>query len=316
MRRAAALLRLRPLLLLQQLPLLLSLLALLAGRQPASAENSTCTNRAHCEYAAPLSKYVCGISTDSLLVAANFRPDNISGTETVVTNATCETTLDPGCDGTTGSYQECTGAGSCSYSSASGDSPATCTTTVVAGCAEEEARVDAEACLDAGGGDCTFTPAVYTDPNTTHPTVFLLCTLGATSGCSGADVGAPECELPPDAVRANLTEVQRTVGDPHLAAELHAEAGLTEAQFLETHGMSADDFAAQTTSDYWKAAIAKHQCVSMCSGLADSFERDCLDINNAAGTIKEATADGSDVCDHRACASSLAAIRQALLYGC
>ena len=199
----------------------LPLLLLLAA--PTWAQNSACVNRAHCEYAAPLSKYVCGISTDSALLTASF----------------------------------------------------------------------------------------------SNSTVFLLCTLGATSGCTGASSGIPECELAPGASRDSLSAVHRTVGgDPHLKSDVQAATGMTETQLTAAYGMSAEEFASQSTSDYWRAAIATHQCATMCTGTEDTFARDCLDLNNTLGTTKQPTDDGSDVCDHRACASSLAAIKQALMHGC
>lgn len=297
--------------------LLLSLLFWLTTGGPTSeaAQNGTCVNRAHCEYASPLSKYICGISTDSALVGSSFPPSNISGTEQVITNATCVTTEVPECDGATGSRSECVGAGPCTYTPASGDNSATCTTTIVEDCGAEEATESAAACFEAGDGACTFTPPTYTDPDTTHPTVFMLCTLGVASGCTGANFGTPACELPPG-VRDSLPEVKRTVGDPHLASDVQNTTGMTEAQLEAAHGVSVQQLAAQSTSNYWKATIATQQCATMCTGTEDTFEHDCLDLNNAVGTVKEVTEDGSDFCDHRACASSLAAIRQALMYGC
>jgi hypothetical protein len=225
------------------------------------------------------------------------------------------TTEVPACSGASGSSQDCTDAGACTYTSASGDDPATCTTTPVQACAAEEASESAEACSAAGGGACTFTPPRYA--NSTHQAVFLLCTLGSTSGCTGANFDSPDCELPPGASRDSLPAVDRTVGgDPHLTSDVQAATGMTEAQLVAAHGMNAQEFAARSTSNYWKAAIATQQCATMCTGTEDTFARDCLDLDNAVGTIKEPTADGSDVCDHRACASSLAAIEQALMYGC
>ena len=202
----------------------LVVLPLLLWLAPSTrAENSACLNRAHCEYAAPLSKYVCGISTDSALIAASF----------------------------------------------------------------------------------------------SNSKVFLLCTLGATSGCTGASSGSPECELAPGASRDSLNAVHRTVGgDPHLASDVQAATGMTETQLTAAYGMSTEEFASQSTSAYWKAAIATHQCTTMCTGTEDTFARDCLDLKNTLGTVKQPTDDGSDVCDHRACASSLAAIKQALMHGC
>ncbi len=91
---------------------------------------------------------------------------------------------------------------------------------------------------------------------------------------------------------------------------------MTETQLVAKTGMDAQQFAAHSTSEYWKAAIATQQCATMCTGTEDTFAHDCLNLDNAVGTIKEPTADGSDVCDHRACASSLAAIEQALMHGC
>ena len=145
----------------------LVVLPLLLWLAPSTrAENSACLNRAHCEYAAPLSKYVCGISTDSALIAASF----------------------------------------------------------------------------------------------SNSTVFLLCTLGTTSGCTGASSGSPECELAPGASRDSLNAVHRTVGgDPHLASDVQAATGMTETQLVATTGMDAQQFAAHSTSEYWKAAIATQQ---------------------------------------------------------
>ena len=227
------------------------------------------------------------------------------------------TTEVPECRGATGASQECTDAGACTYAAASDDNPATCTTTPVEGCAAEGASESAEACFTAGNGACTFTPPAYVPPNKTTPTVFLLCTLGVTSGCAGASFDDPQCELAPDASRDSLPALHRTVGgDPHLVSDVQAATGMTETQLVGAYGMSAEEFAAQSTSDYWKATIAAQQCATMCAGTEDTFAHDCLDLNNAVGTVPQPTSDQSDLCDHRACASSLAAIEEALMRGC
>ena len=288
--------------------------------QPAAGLNASCADRAHCHWAAPLSKYVCGFSTASPLIAAGYPRVTVNGSEMLISNASCTTTVVPECAPATGSSGDCAAAGACTFVAAGADpatDPATCTTTEVPECAAVDMDTASASDDCATAGACTHNPAVWTEPNVTYATVFLLCTLGAERGCTGANYGTPECELPAGAVRESLTSVQRTVGgDPHLDAHVLAELGLTAAQFETQYGMTAAEFGSQSVSNNWKAAIASLQCETNCMALEDRFEDDCLTMANAKGTVKEASGDGLDLCDHRACESSLLAIKQALMYDC
>ena len=140
-----------------------------------------------------------------------------------------------------------------------------------------------------------------------HPTVYLLCTLGETSGCDGADFGDPSCQLQPDQRRERMTPSATAVSDPFLSQDVQTALGLTELQIAQQHGMSSEEFGRHSASARWRTLIQSQQCLTTCQGLRDEFWSDCLD---GVGVSLMTDHEG-ELCDHRACKSSLDAIRQA-----